>query len=131
MNKVWEIGRLTKEPEIRYTSKKNGNGEEESTVTASYTLAVARGYRHEDGQQDADFFRCVAFGKIAISGHLHSGSYTNKDGVKVYNVNIVVEQHEFAESKRDQTPGGNAGEIDMDTEFLDISKMSEEELPFR
>ena len=92
MNKVWEIGRLTKEPEIRYTSKKNGNGEEESTVTASYTLAVARGYRHEDGQQDADFFRCVAFGKnaefaekylhkgtkIAISGHLHSGSYTNK-----------------------------------------------------
>ena len=60
-----------------------------------------------------------------------SGSYTNKDGVKVYNVNIVVEQHEFAESKRDQTPGGNAGEIDMDTEFLDISKMSEEELPFR
>jgi len=131
MNKVWEIGRLTKEPEIRYTSKKNGNGEEESTVTASYTLAVARGYRHEDGQQDADFFRCVAFGKIAISGHLHSGSYTNKDGVKVYNVNIVVEQHEFAESKRDQTSGGNAGEIDMDTEFLDISKMSEEELPFR
>lgn len=103
MNKVWEIGRLTKEPEIRYTSKKNGNGEEESTVTASYTLAVARGYRHEDGQQDADFFRCVAFGKNA----------------------------EFAESKRDQTSGGNAGEIDMDTEFLDISKMSEEELPFR
>lgn len=50
---------------------------------------------------------------------------------KVYNVNIVVEQHEFAESKRDQTSGGNAGEIDMDTEFLDISKMSEEELPFR
>ena len=131
MNKVWEIGRLTKEPEIRYTSKKNGNGEEESTVTASYTLAVARGYRHEDGQQDADFFRCVAFGKIAITGHQHSGSYTNKDGVKVYNVNIVVEQHEFAESKRDQTSGGNAGEIDMDTEFLDISKMSEEELPFR
>lgn len=118
MNKVWEIGRLTKEPEIRYTSKKNGNGEEESTVTASYTLAVARGYLHKGT-------------KIAISGHLHSGSYTNKDGVKVYNVNIVVEQHEFAESKRDQTSGGNAGEIDMDTEFLDISKMSEEELPFR
>lgn len=106
MNKVWEIGRLTKEPEIRYISKKNGKGEEESTVTASYTLAVARGYRHEDGQQDADFFRCVAFGKnaefaekylykgtkIAISGHLHSGSYTNKDGVKVYTVNIIVEQ---------------------------------------
>lgn len=55
MNKVWEIGRLTKEPEIRYISKKNGKGEEESTVTASYTLAVARGYRHEDGHQDADF----------------------------------------------------------------------------
>lgn len=133
MNKVWEIGRLTKEPEIRYTSKKNGNGEEESTVTASYTLAVARGYRHEDGQQDADFAEKYLHKgtKIAISGHLHSGSYTNKDGVKVYNVNIVVEQHEFAESKRDQTSGGNAGEIDMDTEFLDISKMSEEELPFR
>ena len=55
----------------------------------------------------------------------------NKDGVKVYTVNIVVEQHEFAESKRDQIPDGNAGEIDMDTEFLDISKMPEEELPFR
>lgn len=75
MNKVWEIGRLTKEPEIRYTSKKNGNGEEESTVTASYTLAVARGYRHEDGQQDADFFRCVAFGKNAefAEKYLHKG----------------------------------------------------------
>ena len=145
MNKVWEIGRLTKEPEIRYISKKNGKGEEESTVTASYTLAVARGYRHEDGQQDADFFRCVAFGKnaefaekylhrgtkIAISGHLHSGSYTNKDGVKVYTVNIVVEQHEFAESKRDQISGENAGEIDMDAEFHDVSTMPDEELPFR
>lgn len=131
MNKVWEIGRLTKEPEIRYISKKNGKGEEESTVTASYTLAVARGYRHEDGQQDADFFRCVAFGKNAISGHLHSGSYTNKDGVKVYTVNIVVEQHEFAESKRDQISGENAGEIDMDAEFHDVSAMPDEELPFR
>ena len=145
MNKVWEIGRLTKEPEIRYISKKNGKGEEESTVTASYTLAVARGYRHEDGQQDADFFRCVAFGKnaefaekylhrgtkIAISGHLHSGSYTNKDGVKVYTVNIVVEQHEFAESKRDQISGENAGEIDISAEFHDVSAMPDEELPFR
>lgn len=113
--------------------------------TRSYTLAVARGYRHEDGQQDADFFRCVAFGKnaefaekylhrgtkIAISGHLHSGSYTNKDGVKVYTVNIVVEQHEFAESKRDQISGENAGEIDMDAEFHDVSAMPDEELPFR
>lgn len=110
-----------------------------------YPNAVARGYRHEDGQQDADFFRCVAFGKnaefaekylhrgtkIAISGHLHSGSYTNKDGVKVYTVNIVVEQHEFAESKRDQISGENAGEIDMDAEFHDVSAMPDEELPFR
>lgn len=134
MNKVWEIGRLTKEPEIRYTSKKNGNGEEESTVTASYTLAVARGYRHEDGQQDADFFRCVAFGKnaefaekylhkgtkIAISGHLHSGSYTNKDGVKVYNVNIVVEQHEFI----DFCDKFNTGQGNMYDTPIDFRKFS-------
>lgn len=94
------------------------------------SLQCNRRFRRHICQLSYKKSRCKGT-KIAISGHLHSGSYTNKDGVKVYNVNIVVEQHEFAESKRDQTSGGNAGEIDMDTEFLDISKMSEEELPFR
>lgn len=108
MNKVFLIGRLTKDPEIRYSQGEN------QMVISRYTLAVNR--RGKEEQQQADFINCVAFGKsaefaekylhkgirIAIIGRLQIGNYTNKDGQKVYTTNVVVEEHEFAESRKDQ-----------------------------
>ena len=108
MNKVILMGRLTRDPEVRYAQ---GEG---ATAIARYTLAVDRRFsgRNNDGQ-NTDFINCVAFGrsaefaeryfrkgtKIAITGRIQTGSYTNKDGVKVYTTDIVVEDQEFAESK--------------------------------
>ena len=109
------MGRLTADPEVRYT---NGN---EPMAIARYTLAVDRRYKKE-GEQTADFIRCVAFGKngqfaekylhkgikIVVEGRIQTGSYQDKDGKKVYTTDIVVEAHDFAESKNsngnEQTP---------------------------
>lgn len=110
MNKVIEIGRLTKDPEVRYSNGANG-----STAVARYTLAVDRKFKQE-GQPTADFINCVAFGKlgefaekylhqgtkIAITGRIQTGFYTNKDGQKVYTTDVVVEEQEFCESKSSQ-----------------------------
>lgn len=107
MNKVILMGRLTKDPDIRYT--------QDGTAVARYTLAVDRRYQR-DGEQKADFISCVAFGKsgefaekylhkgmkIMVSGRIQTGSYTNRDGQKVYTTDIVVEEQEFAESKKTQ-----------------------------
>lgn len=139
MNKVWETGRLTMEPNVRYSSVKNADGQTEERVVASYNLAVTRSYN----QQTADFFRCIAFGKnaqfvekylhkgtkISVCGHLQSGNYTDKDGIRRYTVEIIVEQHEFAESRRDQQPEETPD--NLEGEFQDISNMVDEELPFR
>ena len=106
MNRVTLIGRLTRDPDIRYTQSDN------PICIARYSLAVDRRYK-KDGQQEADFPSCIAFGKtaefaekylckgmkIAINGRLQTGSYTNKDGAKVYTTDVVVEEHEFVESK--------------------------------
>ena len=106
MNKVILMGRLTRNPDVRYSQG------EKATCVARYTLAVNRRFRRE-GDQDADFINCVAFGrqgefaekylkqgtKIVISGRIQTGSYTNKDGQKVYTTDVVVEEQEFAESK--------------------------------
>ena len=106
MNKVIEIGRLTKDPEIRYSQGAS------STCVARYTLAVDRKFKQE-GQPNADFINCIAFGKlgefaekylhkgtkIAVTGRIQTGSYTNKDGQKVYTTDVVVEEQEFCESK--------------------------------
>ena len=106
MNKVILMGRLTRNPDVRYSQG------EKATCVARYTLAVNRRFRRE-GDQDADFINCVAFGrqgefaekylkqgtKIVISGRIQTGSYTNRDGVKVYTTDVVVEEQEFAESK--------------------------------
>ena len=114
MNKVIEIGRLVREPEIRYSQGAS------STCIARYTLAVGRKFKHE-GQPTADFINCLAFGKlgefaekylhkgtkILAEGRIQTGSYTNKDGVKVYTTEVVVENCEFAESKNAQ--GGEGG----------------------
>lgn len=106
MNKVILMGRLTRDPEIRYSQG------ERSTAVARYSLAVNRTFKR-DGEPDADFINCVAFGRqaefaekyfhkgirIVITGRIQTGSYTNKDGVRVYTTDIIVEEQEFAESK--------------------------------
>lgn len=135
MNKVILIGRLTRDPDIRYTQDEN------PIAVARYTLAVDRRFaKHDDpNAQTADFISCVTFGKggefaekylhkgtkIALSGRIQSGSYINKDGVKVYTTDIVVEEQEFAESKRALEEDGN-----ISNGFMDIPESIEEELPF-
>ena len=106
MNKVILMGRLTRDPEIRYSQG------ERATAVARYTLAVNRTFKRE-GEQDADFINCVVFGRsaefaekyfrqgtrIVISGRIQTGSYVNKDGVMVYTTEVIVDEQEFAESK--------------------------------
>ena len=106
MNKVVLMGRLTRNPDVRYSQGAS------ATCVARYTLAVNRRFKR-DGEPEADFINCVAFGrqgefaekylkqgtKIVISGRIQTGSYTNRDGVRVYTTDIVVEEQDFAESK--------------------------------
>ena len=134
MNKVILMGRLVREPEVRYSQ---GN---EPMCIARYTLAVDRRFKRE-GEQDADFINCVAFGKngefaekylhkgtkIAITGRIQTGSYTNKDNQKVYTTDVVVEEHEFAESKG--TSGQNNAHTTDQNGFMDLPD-GLEELPF-
>lgn len=108
MNKVILMGRLTKDPEIRSTA--------DGKTIASYSLAVNRSFKR-DGDPDADFLNCVAFGKpaefaekyfkkgmqILVTGRIQTGSYTNKDGHKVYTTDIIIESQEFTERKQ-ETP---------------------------
>ena len=115
MNKVILMGRLTRDPDIRYTT-----GDNPMTV-ARFTLAVDRRRKANEGEQNADFISCVAFNrqaefaekylkkgtKIAMSGRIQTGSYTNKDGNKVYTTDVVVDDLEFAESKA--AAAGNGG----------------------
>ena len=144
MNKVVLMGRLTRNPDVRYSQG------EKATCVARYTLAVNRRFRR-DGEQDADFINCVAFGrqgefaekymkqgtKIVISGRIQTGSYTNRDGVKVYTTDVVVEECEFAESKN--AAGDNSGFTPSDRPspssaagdgFMNIPDGIDEELPF-
>lgn len=114
MNKVILMGRLTRDPEVRYTQGDN------QMAIARYTLAVDRRFNRGNDENTADFISCVAFGKsgefaekylrkgtkIAVSGRIQTGSYTNKDGVKVYTTDVVVEDQEFAESKNNNSEGG-------------------------
>ena len=116
MNKVILMGRLTREPDIRYSQGENAQ------AVARYTLAVDRRFRRQDGDQQADFIGCVAFGrqaefaekylhqgtKIAISGRIQTGSYTKNDGTRVYTTDVVVEEQEFAESKNAAAQNGGA-----------------------
>lgn len=133
MNKVLLIGRLTRDPEVRY------GGENKDKAVARYTLAVDRRYK-KDGDDSADFINCTAFGKgaefaekylhkgikIAIIGRIQTGSYTNKDGNKVYTTDVIVDEHEFAESKgaAGGTPDPNEGG------FVPVGDDIDEELPF-
>lgn len=141
MNKVILMGRLTRDPEVRYSTGEN------AMAVARYSLAVDRRFKR-DGEPSADFINCVAFGKagefaekylqkgtkITVAGRIQTGSYTNKDGVKVYTTDIVVEEQEFAESKaasegHDTKPvqKQNRGSEDG---FMNIPDGADEELPF-
>ena len=109
------MGRLTRDPDVRYSQGEN------ATAVARYTLAVDRKFKRE-GEATADFINCVAFGrnaefaekylaqgvKILICGHIQTGSYTNRDGVKVYTTDVVVDEQEFAESKKTSANGSQA-----------------------
>lgn len=142
MNKVILVGRLTKNPEIRYTQGEN------PTAIARYTLAVDRRFKRE-GEPTADFINCVVFGKpaefaekyfrkglrIAISGRITTGSFTNKDGVKVYTTEVTVEDQEFAESKAEQAQNSGNATISSATTsgdgFMNIpDNVDDSELPF-
>lgn len=115
MNRVILMGRLTRDPEIRYSQGDN------PLAIARYSLAVDRRFNRGNDDATADFINCVTFGKsaefaerylhkgtkIAVTGRIQTGSYTNKDGVKVYTTEVVVEDQEFAESKN--SAGGNGG----------------------
>ena len=137
MNKVIEIGRLTKDPEIRYSQGAN------TTCVARYTLAVDRKFK-QAGQPEADFINCIAFGKlgefaekylhqgtkIAVTGRIQTGSYTNKDGNKVYTTDVVVEEQEFCESKSQQSNNQQQVPPSVGTDFMKIPDGIENELPF-
>ncbi len=143
MNKVILMGRLTRDPEVRYSQGA------EPLAIARYTLAVDRKYRSANSQdQTADFIQCVSFGKtaefaekyfkqgtkIAITGRIQTGSYTNKDGVKVYTTEVVVEEQEFAESKA-ASSGRDSGrpspEEAVSDGFMSIPTAMEADLPFK
>ena len=140
MNKVILMGRLTRDPEVRYSQVEN------ATAIARYTIAVDRRYKKE-GDASADFIGCVAFGKlgefaekylrkgtkVVVTGRIQTGSYTNKDGQKVYTTDVVVEENEFAESKRsdDNAPASSApASMPEGNGFMNIPDGIDEELPF-
>ena len=139
MNKVVLMGRLTRDAEVRYSQGDN------SLAIARFSLAVDRRYKKDGEEQTADFISCVAFGKtgefferfgkkgtkFVIEGRIQTGSYTNKDGQKVYTTDIVVESAEFAESK--SAASGNAAPAPNQTAgdgFMNIPDGLDEELPF-
>ena len=138
MNKVILMGRLTRDPEVRYTQGDN------TMAIARYSLAVDRRFKR-DGEPDADFINCVAFGKsgefaekylkkgtkVAVVGRIQTGSYTNKDGQKVYTTDVVVEEAEFAESKNSGSSDNNqSSTANKNTDFMNIPDGIDEELPF-
>lgn len=134
MNKVILCGRLTADPDVRYSQGEN------PTAVAKYSLAVDRKYSKGDERQ-TDFINCVAFGKsgefaekylkkgmkILVTGRIQTGSYTNKDGQKVYTTDVVVEEHEFAESKQTAAPAEPV--YPADDQFMNFSE-NDTALPF-
>jgi len=144
MNKVILMGRMTRDPEVRYGGANN-------SAVARFSLAVDRRFKREGDEQTADFINCVAFGKTAeflekygrkgtkfvVEGRIQTGSYTNKDGQKVYTTDVVCEQVEFAESKGSNGGGDNSfngggftPNSDAGDGFMNIPDGIDEELPF-
>ena len=148
MNKVILMGRLPRDPEIRYSSGEN------QTAVARYTLAVDRRFKRQGDEQTADFINCVVFGrgaefaenylhqgtKIVAVGRIQTGSYTNKEGQRVYTTDVVVEEQEFAESKaaaannqggyQQAAPSKPESVTEAGDGFMSIPDVIGEELPF-
>ena len=143
MNKVQLVGRLTRDPEIRYSQGEN------ATATARFSVAVNRRFKNSEGNYDADFINCVAFGKsaefvekyfkkgmaIGLTGRIQTGSYTNKDGQRVYTTDVVVEETEFVESKGASSADNSnnsrpAPSATNNNDFMSIPDGVDEELPF-
>ena len=146
MNKVILMGRLTRDPEVRY------GGADGQMAIARYTLAIDRRQRDAAGNQQADFIPCTAFGKgaefvekyfrqgqrVLITGHIQTGSYTNRDGVKVYTTTVITEEQEFADSRKDggadpgqQSRNQRGSGRQEDTGFMDIPQGADDSgLPF-
>ena len=136
MNKAILVGRLTRDQEVRYSQDEN------ATAVARYTVAVDRRFKR-DGEPTADFIRCLVFGRsaefaeqyfrqgmrVSISGRIQTGSYTNKDGVKVYTTEVIVEEQEFAESRTEQERNKAQGADEGDG-FMNIQDDIDNELPF-
>lgn len=136
MNKVILIGRIVRDPEVRYGGANN-------TAVARYTLAVDRKYK-KDGEPTADFINCVVFGKlaefaekylkkgikIAVTGRIQTGSYKNKDGNTVYTTDVVVEEQEFVESKSSQQQNTQGNNRQSNDGFMNIPDDVDNELPF-
>ena len=153
MNKVILIGRLTRDPDVRYSQGQSG----EQLCIARYTLAVDRRGRRSgntNDQQTADFIGCVGFGKsgefaekylkqgtkICVTGRIQTGSYTNKDGQKVYTTDVVVEDQEFVESKNSAGAGQGTGYTPQTAPaqesvgaegFMNVPDGIEDDLPFK
>ena len=137
MNRVILMGRITRDPSITYTQGA------EPTCIARYTLAVDRRGKKQEGQPDADFISCVAFKnnaefaekylkqgtKIAVEGRIQTGSYTNKDGQKVYTTDVIIDSQEFAESKKETQETAPSAPADKDG-FMNIPDGLGDELPF-
>ena len=150
MNKVILMGRLTRDPEVRYS--RNANGQ---MAIARYSIAVDR-QRKREGEPDADFFNCTSFGrqgefvekylkkgtKVVVVGRIQNDNYTNKEGQQVYSVQVIVEEVEFAESKNASQnnnnyggapAGGNAGgsaPSGANADFMNVPDGVVEDLPF-
>lgn len=137
MNKVILMGRIVRDPDVRYSQGAN------PTAVARYSLAVDRKFKQE-GQPNADFINCIAFGKlgefaekylhkgvkIAVTGRIQTGSYTNKDGQKVYTTDIVVEEQEFAESKNANQQAERPRPVTDADGFMNIDASIDADLPF-
>lgn len=139
MNKVILIGRLAKDPDVRIGTN--------DTKIARYTLAINRKY-HKNNEPTADFIGCVALGKngefaekylhqgikIAVIGRIQTGSYTNRDGKKVYTTDVLIEEQEFVESKKSQSKEQSQPPVpspEQDTSgFMDMPSIMDDELPF-
>ena len=140
MNRVILMGRVCKDVDSR------GDG---NNMVARYSLAVDRRFKNKDGEYDTDFINIVAFGKsaefaskyfakgtkVVITGRIQTGSYTNKDGQKVYTTDVVAEDQEFAESKKSsggetESSGQKTKEVSSDDDFMNIDSSLAEELPW-
>lgn len=136
MNKVILIGRLTRDPEVKY--------QDTGSCISRFTLAVDRRFKKEGDEVTADFISIVAFSKtaefiekyfrkgskIVIEGRIQTGSYTNSDNQKVYTTAVIAENVEFAESKKSNTDAAASTEADQGDGFMNIPDGIDEELPF-